>query len=734
MSARSIRTLVGILLVYAMSAGAQEFPVTPMPDPDERRALLIDSKRPPAAPASRTFRQAQSYLAQEDIDVTHYFLDIEFDDQQEEVDGKVEITATSLVDGLEHVLLDLHDNMSVTQVSRGLTGLSYQHAGDVLDVTLDRPFDESESLTIRVEYHGSPHSDALGLFGWNKYFGSNQTEMVWSLSEPQGARYWWPCKDRPDDKALVEEWWTVRSSWTATGNGRLDGVDNLSGSRKRYRWISTHPLPTYLVSVAATDYVSFSDTYTPIAGGTMPVNHYVYPELLSDAQESFSETVPMLEYFSLLFGEYPFVADQYGMSAFPFGGAMEHTANSSYGYVLIDGAHTYDFVVVHELVHQWFGDSVSPETWEDIWLNEGFATYGEALWFEHLDGLSGLHDYMATLWQSSFDGTLYDPTELFGATSYNKGAWVLHMMRKAMGDAAFFQGLQAWYTARQDSIGNTVQFQANQEAAWGQSLDWFFQQWVYGANRPRYELGHSTADAGGGLWRTYVGIDQTQSNAGLFTMPIDLALSTGGGDIVHTVWNDAADQMFVIETAVPVSDVTLDPDEWILKDSVTDVTLADDDGAGVPDAVDNCPDISNASQSDVDGDALGNPCDDDDDGDQLLDVDDCAPLDAAQGLPGTVETLAVVRGPGNPTDADLSWSSAVRANAYDLIRGLVSGLAGGYGSCHQSAIVGQTWLDADLPPAGEIFTYLVRGNDLGCGGGGSLGDDSSGAPRPSPCP
>ncbi len=721
-----------LLSVCFLGAADREPPTTPLPDRSQRHELLIDSKQGPAISTSPTHRQSQAYLTQDDFDVTGYLIDIDFDEQLERIDGKVEITATSLVDGLTNVLLDLRDNMTVTQVTRDLTNLAFQHSGNILDVTLDQPFDNGQSWTILVQYNGSPESGGFGTFGWNKYYSASQGQMVWSLSEPEGARHWWPCKDRPDDKALVEEWWTVRSDWMATGNGRLAGVQIIPGNKRRFRWVSTHPLPTYLVSVAATDYVTYSETYTPIAGGSMPVNYYVYPEDLTDAQESFSDTVPMLEYFSQLFGEYPFVEDQYGMSAFPFGGAMEHTANTSYGFSLINGAHTYDYIVAHELVHQWWGDSVSPETWQDIWLNEGFASYGEALWFEHLDGLSGLHGYMSSQWRSTFDGPLYDPNSLFSSTTYDKGAWVLHMMRKVMGDAAFFQGLRDWYTSRKDSTGNTAQFQANQEAAWGQSLDWFFQPWVYGANRPHYDFGYSTADAGGGTWRTYVRIVQTQTDAGVFTMPIDLTLSTGAGDVIHTIWNDTADQGFVIETTSPVNDLVLDADEWILRPDANELTLADADVDGVPDDFDNCPATANAGQQDLDGDSSGNACDDDDDGDQLADATDCAPLDPEQGRPDEVASIALDRPVGGPTQ--LSWTVSTRADAYDLTRGLVSGLSGSYGSCYQSLIPGLAHVDDQLPPAGDGFAYLVRGYDAGCGGGGPLGDDSFGSERNSPCP
>ncbi len=728
----SNRITLSFLLALPLPALAADGGLPPLPDFEERRRLMYeDQPSRPAAEASSP-REVQALAAQDDFDVTRYFLDLNFDEQEETVSGAVEITATSLVNGLQHVVLDLQSNMTVNVVTQGLPFLAFTRVGNTVDITLKAPVNAGQSFTIKVVYEGSPLMTGFGALGWNKYSTTGDGQMVWSLSEPEGARFWWPCKDRPDDKAQVEEWWTVKSSWIATGNGVLAGVDTMPNGKKRYRWASTNPLTTYLVSVAATNYQTFSHTYTPLAGGSMPVDYYVYPEDFSDAQVSFSATVSMIEFYAQLFGEYPFVDDKYGMSSFPFGGAMEHTTNTSYGYPLINGAHTYDFVVAHELAHQWWGDSISPETWPNIWLNEGFATYSEALWFEHLGGSSSYASYMNGLYSSSFSGPVYDPFDLFSSTVYDKGAWVLHMLRGVMGDTAFFQGMRNWYTARKDGTGNTAQFQANMEALHGGTLDWFFAEWVYLANSPKYQYGFTTATLGPGSFRNYVRIVQTQTNAGVFTMPVDLTLQTAAGGELRTVWNDLGDQDFVLDTTAPLTGLQFDPGNWILKVSKTQIALADADADGVPDRNDNCPAVANAAQADLDGDLFGNDCDADDDGDQLADAVDCAPLDAAQGVPAEVAQLTLSGPAGQP--ATLSWTAAARADAYDLSRGLLDGLPGSYGACLAPLLPGLSHVDADLPPAGGGFLYLVRGHDTGCGGGGPTGYDSAGSPRPSPCP
>jgi hypothetical protein len=277
-------------------------------------------------------------------------------------------------------------------------------------------------------------------------------------------------------------------------------------------------------------------------------------------------------------------------------------------------------------------------------------------------------------------------------------------------------------------------YRAAMEAARGGPLDWFFDEWVYGVNSPRYEFGWTTSTLANGLHRNYVSVRQVQTDAGVFTMPVRLALVTGSGSEIRVVWNDQAEQLFVLDTTESLVGLTFDDGDWILKASVEQIALADADADGVPTSVDNCPDEVNPDQLDWDGDSAGDACDADDDGDGLADVSDCASLDPSQGVPDEVMGLAV--GKASPQTVHLAWSEAPRADAYDLSRGrLVSLVQGGsYGFCFAPLWAGLSYEDSVLPPPADGWLYLVRGHDLGCGGGGSLGEDSEGNPRPSPCP
>ncbi len=729
----SSRVLACVCLGWlaASSARSGEPEGLAIPTPEEREQLRKDHLRIGGMNAPLTPTESAVAAAQDDVDIQHYFIVLEFLPSTRRVNGSVTITVKSLVDNLSHLVLDLAANMAVTSVRRGLTTMVFTRPGDLIDITLDQSFNAGQTFDVQVVYNGTPDATGFGSINWQKSGSSAQGSAVSTLSEPDGARTWWPCKDRPDDKATVEEWWTVPSPWIATGNGLLIGTVPLTGGRTQFKWRMTDPLTTYLVSVAATGYSTFSQTYTTLAGGTMAINHYVYPEHLSNAQISFTPLPAMITYFAQTFGEYPFVEDKYGMSEFSWGGAMEHSTNTSYGTALVNGLHNYDYIIAHELSHQWWGDTVSPQTWADVWLNEGFATYCEALWAEHLGGPSGYRNYMNSFWRASFTGTVYNPSDLFGSTVYDKGGWVQHMLRHVVGDANFFNAMRDWYVNHVSGNGNTALYQATQEARYGATLDAFFQQWVYGTGEPAYEYGFTTADLGNGTYRNYVRVRQVQTSGGLFTMPVDLTLVIPGGNQLRTVKNDQLDQDFVLDTTAPPAGILFDDQDWILRSSKTAIALADADADGVPDRNDDCPDVANATQLDFDADGAGDACDPDDDNDGLADVADCAPFDAAQGAVGLVDTLTVES--TGPTH--LAWDAAARAESYDVQRGTLSELKlGSYGACLASQQVVTSYDDLDLPPAEDGFFYLVRGHDAGCGGGGSLGTDGNGDPRPSACP
>jgi hypothetical protein len=256
---------------------------------------------------------------------------------------------------------------------------------------------------------------------------------------------------------------------------------------------------------------------------------------------------------------------------------MEHQCNTSYGDGLITGGHYYDYIVVHEAAHQWFGDMISPDIWPDIWMNEGFASYLEALYFEDLHGQTFYRNYLLNS-RGVYDpsGPIYDPDPLFsGNTVYNKGAWVLHMLRGVMGDQAFFDGLYAYATDPSFMYGTvtTQEFEAHIEQFYGADLNWFFQQWLWGMNRPVYRHSYISEDIGGGQYEVFMHIRQVQNSPAPsnFIMPVKLYPRINGIDTLITVWIDSRidDVRFIVDGEP--TQIAFDPDDWILKSATSEL-------------------------------------------------------------------------------------------------------------------------------------------------------------------
>ncbi len=308
--------------------------------------------------------------------------------------GAVTLHGSVLQDPMDQIELDLGSHMIVDSILQTNAHLAYTHSADLIKINLPEALPAGSSFSVTVYYHGDPEGGSYGAFNWDVH-GPELVPVIWTLSEPYGAPSWWPCKDDPSDKAdSVRLDVTVPENLVVASNGLLHGVTETTPGLKTYTWITRYPISTYLVSLAVTDYVQFEDAYDS-GDHSMPLVYFVYPELYQKAVEDFSVTKDMLIFYSQIFGEYPFVDEKYGMAVFPWGGGMEHQTLTSYGAGLVRGDHRYDYLNAHELAHQWFGDQITMRYWSHIWLNEGFASYAEALWFENLGGEQAYHSLYA---------------------------------------------------------------------------------------------------------------------------------------------------------------------------------------------------------------------------------------------------------------------------------------------------------------------------------------------------
>jgi aminopeptidase N len=495
-------------------------------------------------------------------DARHYTIRLAVDPEAQTIRGSVTIRARVTANRLDSLRLDLDRALTVDSVTLGRSRLGLSRAGDRLAVAWRRPWRKGDDLEITVWYGGHPVDGLL----FDRHAG---LPAVASYGLPYSARRWWPCKDTPGDKAEegadIEV--TVPQGLVVASNGRLLRHAATSGGAELYAWRESYPIYPDAVSIAVANYASFVRFYRDSAADSMPLTFYVYPEDQAKAERDFAGLVGMLESHVATFGPYPFRREKYGVAEFPIRSFREHQTLPSYGAPLITGDRHNDWILAHELAHQWFGNLLTVANWSHIWLNESFATYAFALWQERAGGDSAYRAAMQRFYHPDFEGSLYvadsmDVDHFFGPTTFSKGAWVLHMLRHVMGDATFFRALRAYVREFAYRNVTTADFQRVCEGEYGKPLDWFFKEWVYGTSEPAYALDWAAAqgpDSG-----AIVTITQT-SGSGTFTMPLDLRLARPGGDTTVIVWDSLPTQRWDLRLGRATTGVVLDPDGWVLQ-------------------------------------------------------------------------------------------------------------------------------------------------------------------------
>ncbi len=530
--------------------------------------------------ANQLFRAAIAAITTQSIDVKHYRLQVRLDLVAAAISGTVTIEGEAVAP-TGSINIDADRNLQIDAVRLDGTALGFRRQNDRISLDFPQPLAVGGKFAIAVDYHRAFPKNKSGLGMLVDRHGDDDTPVMATLSEPFDAPTWWPCIDDASDKATAEVEITVPAGNQATSNGRLVKTESNADQTTTFFWREDFPLSTYLVSVSATNYAKFEDTYTALDGTTMPLAYYVYPEHLERAQQKFGVTRRAMEIFAPLFGEYPFLSEKYGMVEFSWGGGMEHQTLTSIGANATSSLSANESLIAHELAHQWWGDLVTLRTWNDIWLNEGFASYSEILFFERHSNINP-----GALMKSNYDdgkmsgllgGTvtaedLDNPFDDNGAV-YKKGAWVLHMLRHLLGDQAFFDTLKDYRQRFAYGNASTSDFQQVCEDHYGAKLDWFFTQWVYATGRPFYKVSTDThaSDTGTGFTlKVTIKQKQTQEIPGrsqsVYIMPLDLTIRYGDGQTEkRVIMNDARKQTFTFNLARRPTNVSLDEDNWVLK-------------------------------------------------------------------------------------------------------------------------------------------------------------------------
>lgn len=548
---------IAVLFGFFLSSNAQEF--------DKEHWLNEVQKH------ARMHKAGQvHYPGDESIDVTYYKLDLTISYQNQTIEGSVTISLKSEVPSLTGFFIDLKNSFTVDSVILGSAALLFTHTSAKINITTDRPYTLGEELTIKIYYKGTPSTSGFGSFAFGTHNGQ---PAIWTLSEPYGASDWWPCKDTPADKADSSDVWvTIQSDLKVVSNGILvEVIDNGNGT-KTHKWKNHYPIAQYLISLAIAGYAEYEQYYHYSPTDSMLVIHYIYPENLNTLIPQLDKTIPMLHIFAERFGEYPFILEKYGHAEFGWGGGMEHQTISSMGSF-------GDGIIAHELAHQWYGDMITCKDWHNIWLNEGFATYSEALYFEAVNGTAGYYQRINNLMNAARNavGSIYvhDISDVWNIFNYNrtyaKAAIVLHMLRGIVGDSTFFNILRtyAWHPSVSYGVAVTEDFQAIAENVTGLDLSYFFQQWIYGVNYPRYNVIWGYSSLGNNMYELNVSVNQlTNSNPPFFTMPVQLKVNYPGGDTTITVFNNQQNQQFSFVINKQPTQLIFDPGSFILKELV----------------------------------------------------------------------------------------------------------------------------------------------------------------------
>ncbi len=555
------RTTFGMLLILfcSLSVSAQ------LEETVQCKGIQMLEQRNTPYNNQLSFRSDEST---DQYDITYHRLEWEIDPRVYYIKGKVTSYFVPQTDGFNQINFNMDQQLQVNAVYYKGKEVNFQLTNiHLLEIYLPSSIDQGQLDSVTIDYEGAP--SATGVFPpfIRDSHGPFNDPIIYTLSEPFGADNWWPCKQSLTDKIdSLDMLVRTPSQFRAAGNGSLV-AEITDGDFTTYHWKHRYPITTYLVATAVSNYEVYSDYVELMDGRQLEILNYVYPEFYDAARLTTSVTVPIMQLFEQLFGEYPFKEEKYGHAQFNFGGGIEHQTMS----FMLDFRAS---LVAHELAHQWFGDKVTCGTFNDIWVNEGFARYAEYL--THQNGISGDN---ARAWlinerngvTSLPNGSVFVP-DIFSERrifdfrlSYRKGGLILHMLRWKLGDEAFFQGLKNYLNdenlAFAYGIGEDVKYHLEQSS--GQDLDEFFDDWYYGEGYPTYTIMWDQNSDG----KLQLTIEQETSSAAVdfFEMPLPIKVLGQNQEETIVLNHQFSGQNFTEDIPFEVSQIEFDPELWILS-------------------------------------------------------------------------------------------------------------------------------------------------------------------------
>ena len=460
------------------------------------------------------------------------------------------------------ISFDLASQLTVDSVYYHGNRISFSRPTNLLEINFPVSIQSGQKDSVTIFYKGTPPNTGFGSFNQTTH---NGIPVLWTLSEPYGSKDWWPCRNGVDDKAdSIDIIISSPNSYKASSNGQLiDEIDN--GVTRTAFYKHRYPIASYLVAFAVTNFKVLNHG-VQLGNVNLPMITYCYPEDENAFQQNTPKVLQALSIFHQYFSAYPFINEKYGHTQFSWGGGMEHQTNS---FITSPS----ESLMAHELAHQWFGDKVTCGSWQHIWLNEGFATYLSYFYYEkidpagHLNRLKGLSNSITSLPDGSvFVGDTTNVGRIFSSRlSYNKGAYLLHMLRWVLGDTLFFRGVRQYVNDPKLAYGfaKTNDLKRNLEQVSSKNLTEFFNDWFTGQGYPSYTV--KWAQNKNNWARITVSQVTSHPSVTYFEMPLALKFKSGTQETTVVVDNTKSNEVFWEEIGFVADTVIIDPDYWILS-------------------------------------------------------------------------------------------------------------------------------------------------------------------------
>lgn len=521
----------------------------------------------------RLFNADNISMASENFDVKYYRCEWEVDPAVRYISGKVTVYYT-ITSSTSSISFDLMNDLTVDSVKQRNSLLTRQHINHELQISFPASVNTGVFDSISIFYKGVPSNSSFGSFVQSTHSG---VPVIWTLSEPYGSRDWWPCKngltDKPDSIDVII---TCPAAYRAASNGVLQSETLISGGTKRVaHWKHRYPIATYLVAFAVTNYVVLNHS-VQLGSINLPMQTHCYPESQATFQANTQLVLDALQLFHNLFGEYPFIKEKYGHVQFGWGGGMEHQTAS---FIVSPN----EGLMAHELAHQWFGNKITCGSWEDIWLNEGFATHLTSIYMEQkypstiiANRRNGINSITSQPGGSVWVDDTTNVNRIFsGRLSYTKGSHLLYMLRWILGDAVFFKAVKNYLNDPKLAYGfaRTADLKRHLEKESGKNLTKFFNDWYLGQGYPSYRVEWTQL----GSTHVRIKLNQVTSHASVsfFELPVALKFVNATQEKTIIVDNKYDGEIFIRNIGFVADTVYIDPEYWLITRNNTVQKVAD---------------------------------------------------------------------------------------------------------------------------------------------------------------